>query len=102
MVTGPQPAQRLDIQLVVATEAVPGPDGQPWVVLTLRLGLSVHQMVMPESLAEQAGPLLAQKLAEGAAAARRARIGIILPSQQPQPPPNGGPVRLSRLPELLG
>lgn len=82
---------------MAATGVVPGPDGQPWVVLELRYGLSVHQIVLPESLAEQAGPVLAAKLAEGAAAARRARLGIILPGDQ-MPPGSNGSMPLPRMP----
>lgn len=101
--TSPQPVpQRTEVQLIAASDVVPGPDGRPWVVLTLRLALSVHQLLLPESLAEQAGALIAAKLTEGAAAARRARLGILLPGDQMPPGPNGGQIPLPRLPGVAG
>jgi hypothetical protein len=98
--TDPQPAQaQAEIHLQVATAVVTGPDGQPWVALTLQYGLSVHQLLLPETLALKAGPALAEKLIEGAAQARRVRSGLILPGNG-MPPPGQGP--LPHLPGMPG
>jgi hypothetical protein len=80
-----------DIHLQVATATIPGPDGAPWVVLELRYGLTVCQLLLPESLAEKAVTVLPEQLRAGVAAAKRARLGLILPGQQSGVMPPSGP-----------
>lgn len=82
--TGPQVPQML-----VTTGVAPGPDGRPWVMCNIQYGHSVHILAMPGDLADKLGPVLAEKLAEAASMARRAGLGLILPT--PQTPPNGLP-----------
>jgi hypothetical protein len=83
----PPKTQQVQINVQSGCETVTGPDGKPWVKFHLGLGLAAITMIIPEELAEQLAPVLAQQLAEGAANARRDRIGLIVATnQQPLPP----------------
>ena len=71
----------------------PGPDGQPWVLVTFALGLAQFQMLLPEPVATNLIQPFAQALTEATANARRAKLGLILPgngSLPPNLPPNLG------------
>lgn len=83
----PPPADQPHIK--VHFELQPGPDGYPWVKCTLQVGLASFAFVATESQSEQLGPILGQGFAEGAAAARRNRLGLILPGQGDAPSTNG-------------
>lgn len=69
----------------------PGPDGKPWVVLQITLGLASYTLTVPERTARELAELIPRQLTAAADDARRARTGLIVPS-------NGG-VNLS--PEQL-
>lgn len=89
-----EPGTPAQVGVQVGTEIVSGPDGTPWVKLHLALGLTMVALVIPEATADQLGKILADQLAQGAANARRAKLGLIVPDpgqKLPMPiiPPNG-------------
>jgi hypothetical protein len=66
----------------------PGPDGKPWVVLQITLGLAAYTLTVPERTARELAELIPRQLSAAADDARRARTGLIVPQ-------NGGPANLS-------
>lgn len=91
----PQPAQqpeRLDYK--VAHAVVPGPDGQPWVMLQLELNaIAIQAMKFPAGAVPQIIELIVTNLQQGAAEAAM-RTGIVQApagalNQLPPLPSNG-------------
>jgi hypothetical protein len=81
---------RIGVQVNVGVQ--PGPDGRPWVQFQINVGVTATMMLLPPATAEELGPILAAQLAEGAANARRAGLGLIVApnGQLPPMPPHGG------------
>lgn len=87
--TQPEPQSIADaVSLNFGAQPAPGPDGQPWVLVTFALGLAQFQLLLPEPLVTNAIEPLGKQLAEAAANARRMKLGLILPSNggSPMPP----------------
>lgn len=83
--TQSQPGPAALPEIAAQAGVVPGPDGTPWVALTFRHGAVQFGLMMPDGLADQMGPIVANLLAEAATQARRQRLGIIIPTV-PMPP----------------
>jgi hypothetical protein len=82
------------VQVQVAASVVKGPDNQPWVRLEMHCGFTAAILVVPEATADELAAILAKQLSTAAAAARRLKLGLIVPDG-PAPlilptPPNGG------------
>lgn len=86
------PPEETGVPVNVGYGVTPGPDGKPWVVLQIAVGLVSYTLTVPERTARELAELIPRQLLAGADDARRARMGLIVPS-------NGGPVNLS--PEQL-
>lgn len=83
MTQPPQPSQpaadQPQPQIAITFGLQAGPDGHPWVSCTLQVGAGLFTFLATESQAEQLAPLFAQGFTEGAAAIRRARLGLVVP-----------------------
>jgi hypothetical protein len=78
---------RIPVSVNVALKT--GPDGQPWIKLDLTVGIATVGVLLPDATADELGPLIAGGLTEGAAAARREKVGLILPNSAPDLRING-------------
>jgi len=86
-----QPAQVVVPSVQVATSAVAGPDGKPWVQIAIRCGQTVFALIVPDQTCDELAAIFAKNLPEAAAAVRRAGLGLIVPGPGAPPlPPNGG------------
>lgn len=87
-----QPTPGPNLQLGLNANVEPGPDGTPWVAVIIDYGISAHKIVVAPEGADQLADALPKILCEAAAAARRARSGLIIagPGVMPLPPlPDG-------------
>lgn len=74
-----QPEEVPGVQVQIGHSVETGPDGRPWVKLQVGLGLAVFAMLVPEQTARELATILSNALVEAADAARRSRIGLIVP-----------------------
>lgn len=72
-------------QISVHFELQPGPDGYPWVKCSIQVGTASFAFIATEHQSEQLSPILGNGFAEGAAAARRARLGLVIAGPNDMP-----------------
>ena len=89
----PDPGPGGQVAVLVGAQVAKGPDGSPWVALTVQIGLvSVNYLMDPET-AVQVGPLITERVAIESARAVRMRSGLVVqgdPGWNPAHTPNGG------------
>lgn len=86
----PTPAAAGGPDIQVLGGVAQGPDGKPWAVLELRFGIMRTTLLMPHQIADQFAETIPGILREVAATARRAEMGLIVPTPA-TPPVNGHP-----------
>lgn len=79
-----QHAQQGEIQSVPVTvmgNVVQGLDGRPWGLLQFRVGTVQFVMMLPEQTLAELPTVVQQVASEVAAQVRRAKLGLLLPTQ---------------------
>jgi hypothetical protein len=81
VIMGEQMNEITNVPVTVAGNVVQGPDGRPWGLVQISVGTTQFGMALPEQTLTELPTVVEQVLSEVAVQVRRAKLGLLLPTQ---------------------